>query len=1166
MRMFRKIAVLVVLGMFVSASLLVTVQVRDSEVPTTETPMVGFGGTGLKSMDDENNPNSIDGSETSSDVDERSSNIDPKSAPKNQKKESHFCPGAPPSDGGMKRRPDSARDGNGTLHKVWQEPIDGQAEICYANNAGRGREGNMGLGNDWNPSLRISNTPTDSVWPEIEIDPISGVIFILWTEELPEGDVKEYTMSRDGGARWSVPHIVGEGILLKADIFYPPSDKPEIPQELTLEKSQGYYLVHLSFPIIQEWYDEMTALGAKFYRYIPHNAFVVSMSEQTEGQVEALPFVTWVGLYHPAYKVDGNVVNRVGEIELNVIVFARNANSVSEVMQQIGALGGTAWNAGDGPFVIRARIDASKVIDIAFIPDVEWVEEFVEPSDDMNIIRGFTGASTLAAAGFNGEGIVGEVMDNGIDQNHQDFVGQILAVDGNPNVANHGTATFGIIFGSGAGNANAVGMLPAAQGVFVDRNNVGLYQSVQNLVNNWGGLFQSNSWGGALDCTYGAGTSAARDQAVFDFDITVLTSMGNSQGGIALSNCRRDSAAKNVIAVGGVNHQDTAILSDDTWNTPAPRRPASQGPTVDGRIKPDLSGPYDWILTTDSNVLTTDLGEVQAGQLDGYVPGSPYFNNFGGTSGATPVVAGAVGLTYQMYIANHFGNNPSGLPPHASTVKALLIADAHQYDLARATRFQQGWGMVDVGRVHEVGDKHLIVDGDLSLQVGDQASYQLGVLSTQPLKISLVWTDVFGSSAPTQILVNDLDLKVTSPDGTVYWGNNGLQTALWSTPGGLPDNLNNVENVFIENPTKGRWTIEIVASAVNQDGNPNTPGQLDQTFALVASYEPMVGGEVIWEAQYDGGPTGDLANDIATDGSTVYVTGESRGDYLTIAYDAITGVEKWPFPARYDGPSSGWDVAMAIALAPDGSKVYVTGYSSVSTGSTDYVTLAYNAMTGGFLWEKRYDGPGGAFDRAYDIAVAPDGSNVYVTGESSGGATGYDYATLAYYAATGIEAWPAAVRYDDPSGYGDEALGLVVTDSSVFVTGESWGDFLTIAYDAETGVEKWPNPARYDGPVGEADRAYNIAISPDESMLYVAGWSESDPGGAITNPDYTIVAYYTETGAEVWPEAVQFAGSLGGFDHPRGIAVAPDGLMVFVTGYAAFVGAGNDYLTLAIWT
>jgi serine protease AprX len=80
--------------------------------------------------------------------------------------------------------------------------------------------------------------------------------------------------------------------------------------------------------------------------------------------------------------------------------------------------------------------------------------------------------------------------------------------------------------------------------------------------------------------------------------------------------------------------------------------------------------------------------------------------------------------------------------------------------------------------------------------------------------------------------VNDVTLKVTSPSATEYWGNVGLDSGVWSTSGGAADTLNTVENVFIQSPEAGDWTIEVIASEVNMDVHAETP-EIDQDYALV---------------------------------------------------------------------------------------------------------------------------------------------------------------------------------------------------------------------------------------------------------------------------------------------------------------------------------------------
>jgi hypothetical protein len=75
---------------------------------------------------------------------------------------------------------------------------------------------------------------------------------------------------------------------------------------------------------------------------------------------------------------------------------------------------------------------------------------------------------------------------------------------------------------------------------------------------------------------------------------------------------------------------------------------------------------------------------------------------------------------------------------------------------------------------------------------------------------------------------------VTSPSGVEYFGNNGLRQSNVSTPGGAPDTLDTVENVFLVAPEAGTWTIEIRADEIVADGHTETP-ELDADYALVAS-------------------------------------------------------------------------------------------------------------------------------------------------------------------------------------------------------------------------------------------------------------------------------------------------------------------------------------------
>jgi hypothetical protein len=598
-------------------------------------------------------------------------------------------------------------------------------------------------------------------------------------------------------------------INLKAARFDPLFSESNIPSDLEYDKNTDFYLVQVKGPVQEEWIIGMRDSGVVILGYIPQYTYLVYMEKEVKEEIQGKSFVRWMGRYHPAYKIEEGLIGRTGDISLNVMVFewSYGHKNLHLVKEKIENLGGTILKEEPEADNIIVQIEASMIPDIAFIPEVEWMDEYSPPVSLMDNIRVFTGAeSPLFEFGFNGTGIVGEVKDSGIDEDHVEFEGQLIGTDPeNVDEDSHGTSTFGIVFARGAAE-RATGMIPGAEGVFCSWS-VGRIQSVANLVNNWDGLFQSNSWhSGSADSSYQS-NSRQNDEAVFDYDISMLYASGNGGDDQTVT---REATAKNVIAVGALNHYNNQDRTDDAHTGGQ----GNKGPTDDGRIKPDLSGPYDSIYTTTS--------------------GGGYTSGFGGTSGATPVVAGGVGLVYEMYKRNHFGNNPSGTVPHAATVKAILIADAYQYEFSQGDRMAQGWGLVDVGYVYFMGENHLIDDESTSLRTGESEIYNIKPTGIHKLKISLVWTDVPGTTSSSQHLINDLNLKVTDPQGTVYWGNYGLDTAKWSTSGGSADNLNNVENVFIETPTTGEWTVEVIAENIALDGNSDTI-PIDQNYALVAS-------------------------------------------------------------------------------------------------------------------------------------------------------------------------------------------------------------------------------------------------------------------------------------------------------------------------------------------
>jgi len=241
---------------------------------------------------------------------------------------------------------------------------------------------------------------------------------------------------------------------------------------------------------------------------------------------------------------------------------------------------------------------------------------------------------------------------------------------------------------------------------------------------------------------------------------------------------------------------------------------------------------------------------------------------------------------------------------------------------------------------------------------------------------------------------------------------------------------------------------DVAAIAVDGSGNVYVAGLSSFGYATI-KYNPS--GQQQWASRYQGsGNDTDGATAIALDHSgNAYVTGFSVGsggdyDYATIKYNSM-GQEQWV--ARYNGPGNDWDLAEHIAVDSSGN-VYVTGNSVGTTyPDYDYATIKYNSA-GQMQWVARYNGPSNGEDDISGLAIDHSG-NIYVTGSSDGANTLPDYATIKYNSA-GIEQWVA--RYDGPASSYDIPRAIAVDGSgNVYVTGNSFGlgsdyDYATIKY------------------------------------------------------------------------------------------------------------------------
>ncbi|MBW3670628.1 MAG: SDR family oxidoreductase [Acidobacteria bacterium] len=376
-----------------------------------------------------------------------------------------------------------------------------------------------------------------------------------------------------------------------------------------------------------------------------------------------------------------------------------------------------------------------------------------------------------------------------------------------------------------------------------------------------GARVHTNSWGASVYGQYNANSAEADTFNWNNKDMVILFAASNdgtdanSDGYVDLDSLGAPATAKNVLTVGATENARTngAINAEDTsndlnevqcsgagggpnwgncWPTDYPAAPtstdpaggttyeemaafSSRGPTDDGRIKPDIVAP-------GANILSTRSQSTTGG---GWGPGpNGFYQMMGGTSMATPLTAGAAALVRSWY-----QNEKSHATPSAALIKATLIntavdiagyGNASQEAGLPIPNMHEGWGRVDLGNVADDARRQHF-DSD-SVSTGGIVTHSLPAEAGTPFKVSLVWTDFPGSTIAATQLVNDLNLVVTSPTGTVYRGN--VFAGGWSASGGSADTLNNVECVYVQSAEGGNYTVEITGANV-----PNGP----QPFALV---------------------------------------------------------------------------------------------------------------------------------------------------------------------------------------------------------------------------------------------------------------------------------------------------------------------------------------------
>lgn len=350
----------------------------------------------------------------------------------------------------------------------------------------------------------------------------------------------------------------------------------------------------------------------------------------------------------------------------------------------------------------------------------------------------------------------------------------------------HATIMATLALGNGNSFIRGLGAAPKAKLAYSDFTN--LMPDLVTDLNKFQVKVQNHSYGTDIDNDYGM-EAAAYDKQIFETDTlihvfsagnkgTSTPSVGFYQGITARANLTGNfKQAKNLLVIGGINREN---ISENL---------SSKGPAYDGRVKPELVA----------------LGED-------------------GTSGAAAITSGSIVLLEQFYQQKY------KKAASASLIKATVINSADDLGTPQVD-FVYGYGKLNVAQSLKTLDENraslykVAKNQDLLIPLTIPAN-------VAEVKLTIAWNDPPAVVNAAQSLVNGLDLSLETPAGNFMlpWVLSSFpQLDSLSKPAvRKADMINNVQQVTLDNPSAGVYTVHVNGNKIKQGDN--------QPFALAYRY------------------------------------------------------------------------------------------------------------------------------------------------------------------------------------------------------------------------------------------------------------------------------------------------------------------------------------------
>ncbi|NET57304.1 MAG: S8 family serine peptidase, partial [Symploca sp. SIO2E6] len=412
---------------------------------------------------------------------------------------------------------------------------------------------------------------------------------------------------------------------------------------------------------------------------------------------------------------------------------------------------------------------------------------FGTPGEDANVVPVWN-------QGITGSGVVIAIVDNGVQGNHPDLIGNyrgdlsydFVDNDNDPSPTtpdeSHGTAVAGVAAGRGGNGIGISGAAPNASIAslrflgnvnFTDQYEANVLSHQQNQIDIY-----NNSWGPDWNPNVGIGLAGPGSLALAALENGV-TNGRNGLGNIYVFAAGNDlqygdnvnyngyANSRYTIAVGAIDSH--GVQTDYSTPGAAVLVSAHSGGT---------RGIHAGITTTDPSG-SAGYNPIRNGyDGNGDYTNLDYTNGFNGTSSSAPLVSGVIALMLEAD-----ANDSNGANLTWRDVQHILVESARQNDVTDSdwqvngagynVNHKYGFGAVDAAAAVSLAQDWISVGPEISTTSGlininqfIPDNNQFGIASTFTINndIDIEWVEVLFDANHNDW--GDLELILTSPDGT----------------------------------------------------------------------------------------------------------------------------------------------------------------------------------------------------------------------------------------------------------------------------------------------------------------------------------------------------------------------------------------------------------------